>query len=78
MSGFKRFINLIEVDHPDGLSQSGLFLSVRPMSGFANSWIHQRPPEHRPPTSTSQEPDMAGLELRCLVRFRILNDKAGC
>jgi hypothetical protein len=30
MSGFKRFIELIEVDHPKGLSHTQVFLSVRP------------------------------------------------
>lgn len=30
MSGFKRFITRIEVDHPEGLSQTEVFLSVRP------------------------------------------------
>ena len=32
MSGFKRFINLIEVDHPEGLSHTQVFLSVRPIN----------------------------------------------
>jgi len=43
MSGFKRFIELIEVDHPKRLTQTELFLSVRPNSIVASIWVHSPP-----------------------------------
>ena len=48
------------------------------MSHAGAALTYHLPPlaERRPSTCASPEPDMAGLELCCLVRFHIPNDEA--
>lgn len=80
MSGFKRFIQLVEVDHPEGLTQTELFLSVRPKtkSGFANNRFTAPAPARRMQTFDLYPPrtghGVRGTSLPC--RFLRSPDEA--
>lgn len=76
MGAFSRFISLIEVDHPKGLTHSELFLSVRQrydiIMGFA-SLLDDLHLERRSPTSPARETGLESMEFCYFVRIASLH-----